>query len=108
MRFESAVIQLLRFLVLSFFTFAVFIWYGALLILLLKLWIGLSEFLGEYLLGMTLGIPISFLIVGLFCTYVADKTRFFTVVEDVGKGLISMGVRAVATISGTESRSSGG
>jgi len=108
MRFESSVIQLLRFLVVSFFTYAVFVWYGGLLVLLLGLWLVLSEFLGEHLLGMALGIPVSFLLVALFCAYIADKTRFFAVVEDVGTGLISMGVRCVAMIPGTERGSSAG
>jgi len=105
MKCESSVTQLLRFLVVSFFTVTVFIWYGGLLMLLLRLWVGLSEFLGEHLLGSALGIPVSFLLVVLFCAYIADKTRFFFVVQDVGEGLIGLGVRCASALSGPEPRS---
>ena len=108
MRCESSVTQLLKFLVVSFFTYAVFVWYGGLLMLLLGLWVVLSEFLGEHLLGSALGIPVSFLLVALFCGYVADKTRFFTVVQDVGEGLIGLGSKCVCVLSGKEQRPSAG
>ncbi|MBI1194508.1 MAG: hypothetical protein GC138_01495 [Gammaproteobacteria bacterium] len=108
MRCESSVTQLLKFLVVSFFTFTVFVWYGGFLMLLLGLWVGLSEFLGEHILGAALGIPVSFLLVAWFCGYIADKTRFFVVFQDVGQGLIGLGVRCVAGLSGKDQRPSAG
>lgn len=102
MRCESSVTQLLKFLIISFFTYAVFVWYGGFLMLLLGLWVALSDFLGEHLLGSALGIPVSFLLVALFCGYIADKTRFFVIYQDVGKSLIGLGARCVAGLSGKE------
>ncbi len=105
MKVETALIHLLEFIVISFFTFVVFVWFGGLLLLLLSLWITLSEFLGEHLLGMALGIPLSFLLVVFLCMYIGDKTRFFQVLEDVGRNLICMAFKSVHAISGTRNKS---
>ncbi len=98
MSFEGAVTRVLQFIVLSFFTFAVFVWYGGTTLLLLALWIHLSEIVGA-VVGMFVSLPLTLCLIVLLCFYVMRATRFFEVFNDVGRGLFSMGARSVVRIA---------
>ena len=98
MSFEGAITRLLQFIVLSFFTFAVFFWYGGTTLLLLAFWIHLSEIVGA-VLGMFISLPLTLVLIVLFCFYIMRTTRFFEVFYDVGRSLFVMGARSVGRIS---------
>ncbi len=101
MNFEGIVTRILQFVVMSFFTYVVFVWYGGITLLLLATWIQFSHLVGA-ITGMFIALPLTLILMVVFCFYIMRSTRFFEVFDDVGRSLFRLAYRSVTRISRQE------
>ncbi len=104
MNFEGIVTRILQFVVLSFFTYVVFVWYGATALLLLATWVQFAGIVGV-ITGMFIALPLTLFLMVFFCFYIMRSTRFFEVFDDIGRSLFRLGYRSVMRISRKEAPS---
>lgn len=91
---DMACVRLMQFLVLLFFTFVVFLWYGIASLIPLALWVNLTDFFSGAF-GPILSTIISFIIIGALGVYLAKIPKLIETFLSTGFDLIKLGSTSV-------------
>ncbi len=88
-KIDAVVIRAFQFLLLMFFTFAVFLYYGSILMIGLSLWLNLTAMLG-HIFGDFLSAILALAILLGICYYIAKMPRLVETYLAVGMDLIKL------------------
>ncbi len=88
-KIDIAIVRAIQFLLLMFFTFAVFLYYGAALMIALSLWSNLSALFG-YVFGAFLSAILGFAALLGICYYLAKMPRLGETYLAVGMELVKL------------------
>ncbi|HHJ80125.1 MAG TPA: hypothetical protein ENJ65_00665 [Candidatus Tenderia electrophaga] len=91
---DVALVRFLQFLVLLFFTFAVFLWYGCIALAPLAIWVNLTDFFSAAFSPITSAI-IAFIIIGAIGVYLSTIPKLVETFMITGADLIRLGNSSV-------------
>ena len=91
---DIALVRILQFLVLLFFTFVVFLWYGCASLVPLALWVNLTEFFSAAFSPITSTI-IALIIIGALGVYLSKIPKLIETFLATGVDLIKLGNTSV-------------
>ena len=95
---DMALVRILQFLVLLFFTFVVFLWYGLASLIPLALWVNLTDFFtGAF--GPIMSTVIALIIIGALGFYLAKIPKLIETFLATGVDLIKLGNTSVRRMS---------
>ncbi len=87
---DMAFVRLLQFMVLLFFTFVVFLWYGIATLIPLALWVNLTDFFSGAF-GPIMSTIISLIMIGALGFYLAKIPKLIETFLATGVDLIKLG-----------------
>lgn len=87
---DVALVRLLQFLVLLFFTFVVFLWYGCASLIPLALWVNLTDFFSGAF-GPIASTVIALVIIGALGVYLSKIPRLIETFLATGVDIIKLG-----------------
>lgn len=96
---DIALVRLLQFLVLLFFTFVVFLWYGAASLIPLALWVNLTDFFSGAF-GPITSTVIALIIIGALGLYLSKIPKLIETFLATGVDLIKLGHTCVRRMGG--------
>ncbi len=96
---DIALVRFLQFLVLLFFTFAVFLWYGSIALAPLALWVNLTDFFSAAFSPITSAI-IGLIIIGAIGVYLSTIPKLVETFMITGFDLIKLGNSSVKRMGG--------
>lgn len=96
-KIDTAIIRIVQFLLLMFFTFAVFLYYGAALMIALSLWTNLTAVFG-FIFGAFLSAILGFAALVGICYYIVKMPRLGETYLAVGMELVKLGYSSVTRI----------
>jgi len=91
---DIALVRFLQFLVLLFFTFVVFLWYGCASLVPLALWVNLTEFF-TVAFGPIMSTIIALIIIGALGVYLSKIPKLIETFLATGVDLIKLGNTSV-------------
>jgi hypothetical protein len=95
---NMTLVRLLQLLVLLFFTFAVFLWYGCALLIPLTLWMNLTEFFST-LINPMVAATMSLAIISLLTLYLSRIPKLLETFLATGIDLIKLGHSNIQRLS---------
>ncbi|MFQ5488188.1 MAG: hypothetical protein ACE5ET_07085 [Gammaproteobacteria bacterium] len=93
-KIDAAIVRVFQFLLLMFFTFTVFLYYGSILMIALSLWVNLTAMLGHVFGAFLSAILALALLLGV-CYYIAKIPRLVETYLAVGMDLIKLAYSSI-------------
>ena len=87
---DIALVRFLQFLVLLFFTFVVFLWYGCASLIPLALWVNLTDFFAAAF-GPVISMVLALIMIGAFGFYLSKIPKLIETFLATGVDLIKLG-----------------
>jgi len=99
---DITLVRFIQFLVLLFFTFVVFLWYGFASLIPLALWVNLTDFFSTAF-GPIIATVIAFIIIAALGVYLSKIPKLIETFLATGVDLIKLGNTSIKRMSGIAS-----